>query len=55
MAEIKYMFLPLTDEQATNPGLYGGLNQIRKNASSLVENEMLKTLSYGVEKSISII
>ena len=55
MIEIKYMFLPLTDEQATNPGLYGGLNQIRKNASSLVENEMLKTLSYGVEKSISII
>lgn len=55
MAEIKYMFLPLTDEQSTNPGLYGGLNQIRKNSSSLVENEMLKTLSYGVEKSISII
>lgn len=55
MAEIKYKFLPLTEEQAANPGLYGGLNQIRKDASSLVENAMLKTLSYGVEKGITII
>lgn len=55
MAEITYKFLPLTDEQATNPGLYGGLNQIRSNPSALVENDMLKSLTYGVEKSISFI
>lgn len=55
MAEITYKFLPLTDEQAGNPGLYGGLNQIRSNPSALVENDMLKSLTYGVEKSISLI
>ena len=55
MAEITYKFLPLTDEQAVNPGLYGGLNQIRSNPSALVENDMLKSLTYGVEKSISFI
>lgn len=55
MAEIIYKFLPLTDEQAANPGLYGGLNQIRSNPSALVENDMLKSLTYGVEKSISFI
>lgn len=55
MPEIKYKFLPLTEEQAKNPGLYGGLNQIRSNPSALIENAMLKTLTYGTEKSISLI
>ena len=55
MAEITYKFLPLTDEQATNPGLYGGLNQIRSNPSALVENEMLKSVEYGADKGTTVI
>ena len=34
---MKYYFLPLTNDESKNLGLYGGLDQIRKNPGSLVE------------------
>ena len=52
---MKYKFLPLTIEQFKNPGLYGGLSQIRNNPEDLVEFSSLKDLGFGTEKSLTYI
>lgn len=52
---MKYYFLPLTNDESKNLGLYGGLDQIRKNPGSLVEYPGLKEISYACTIGASFI